>query len=295
MSRRVDAAAVGRILESVLLLRSAKLTELVKEEKRTRILSSQPLPHSAAAPLETAAQSAQDYLRACILDAVEVKAAPSSPSDESALTIVENALPANATATTASVGKASWQPRREIGSALEGRDLYQVDLSGARLSASFNRSNLASSNLIGSYFAHCTFNSCTLHLADLSGCQFHSCTFMSTNANAIKARRALFSHCVFHRADLRDWDAAGATFFQCSFTMSDLSRWHVDGQTTIIQPTDWGRCRRLDWQMKPGSGVRECRVFGDANVMHALSLGPAHKSACQPRLVNSVDCFPFSP
>lgn len=280
MSRRIDAAAVGRILESILFLRSASLTELVGGEKAPLTL-----PHgsrcdrSNPTKAESAMQSAQEYVRDSILAAVEIEAA-SPPLTESALTAEEGALSACMTNAGALTEKA-WQPRKEIGSALEGRDLHQVDLAGVRLSASFNRSNLADATLVGSYFAHCTFNSCVLRRADLSGGQFHSCTFMSADAGSVKARRAHFSHCVFHRADLCDWDAAGATFFRCSFTMSDLSRWRVDGQTTVITPTDWGRCRRLDWQMKPGSRQRECRVVCDAHAVHARSLGPPQKSACR--------------
>ncbi|KPA81226.1 hypothetical protein ABB37_03646 [Leptomonas pyrrhocoris] len=279
MGRRIDSAAVGRILESVLLLRSARLTGILSRGESPLLP-----PHSSTAiagarlEAESAIRSAREYLRDALLDAVEIEA---SSSAGSSLVVVEDPRLASSKKGVMLTEK-TWEPRKEIGSVLEGRDLRQMDLSGARLSASFNRSDLTDAALVGSYFAHCTFNSCVVHNADLSGGQFHSCTFMSTDASRVTARRAHFSHCTFHRADLCDWDACGATFFQCSFTMSDLSRWHVDGQTTVIKPVDWGRCRRLNWTMKPGSGLRECRVVGDVNAMGALSLGPPHRPGCRP-------------
>lgn len=280
MSRRVDAAAVSRILESVFLLRSAKLTGLVASAKAPRFSHDAQRQGAAThSSVNEAVRSAKDYFRDSILDAVEIEAPP-APSSESALAVVQTSLTTIDNDITAPSAK-SWQPRREVGTVLEGRDLSSLDLSGVRLSASFNRSSLAHASLTGSYFAHCTFNSCDLRGADLAGCQFHSCTFMSADARDVNAHRAHFSHCTFHRADLCSWNATGATFFQCAFTLSDLTRWKVDGQTTVIKPTDWGRCRRLDWQMKPGSTVRQCRVVGDMSAVHALSLGPAHASACQ--------------
>lgn len=279
MSRRIDSRAVARILEAAFLLRSARLSTLASDGQ-TAPSSSQTSGHSAGTRSATdpATRSARGYLRESVLNAVEIGA---SSSRGSALTVAEESHLARKK-DAAAVAERLWRPRKEIGTALEGRDLHLIDLSGARLSASFNRSNLSGAVLAGCYFAHCTFNSCVLRTADLSGGEFHSCTFMSTDAENVKACRAHFSHCTFHRANLCNWDASGATFFQCSFTMSDLSRWHVDGQTTVIKPADWGRCRRLSWRMAPRSGVRGCSVIGDSKTMHALSLGPPQQSACFP-------------
>ncbi|KPI84171.1 hypothetical protein ABL78_6777 [Leptomonas seymouri] len=283
MSRRMDSAAVGRILEAVLLLRSARITALVNSgESPTLPPRSSVRSADSRLEVDSAVRSAQENARDALLDAVEIEA--SSPAG-SALTVAKDPR-STSSEEAAMFTRRMWQPRKEIGSVLEGRDLRHMDLSGVRLSASFNRCDLADAALVGSYFANCTFNACALHRADLSGGQFHSCTFVSTDASGATACRAHFSHCTFHRADLCNWDASGATFFQCSFTMSDLSRWRVDGQTTVIKPIDWGRCRRLNWSMKPGSGLRECRVVGDLNTVNALSLPPPQKSACRP-LFNS--------
>lgn len=267
MSRRVNAAAVGQILESLFLLRSSRLAE-------SAVTGPLSTPHSAT---EEATSAARGLLRDSLLAAVEIAA---SDAEGTSLAVTGQAV----TLSKAPVpsGTAAWVPRAEVGTVLEGRDLHLIDLSGARLSASFNRSDLTEALFLGTCAAHCTFNSCELRRADLSGAQFHSCTFLSADATGVVARRAHFSHCVFHRADLSDWDASGATFFQCTFTLSDLSRWLVDGQTTVVKPTGWGRCRRLEWRMKPGSAVRECRVVGDAGAAGALSLAPAARSACRP-------------
>ncbi|KAK7199989.1 Pentapeptide repeats (9 copies) [Novymonas esmeraldas] len=271
MSRHANAAAAGRILESLFLLRSSRLVESVTDG---------PAPAPDSSSEEGATHSARQLLREAVLGAVEIEAVAgnthtSVPAVQPSPLTKGHAAPA--------LSATAWRPRREIGTVLEGRDLHKIDLAGGRVSASFSRSDLSESLLLGTYFANCTFNSCDLCRADMSGAQFHSCTFLSADATAAVARRAHFSHCVFHRADLSDWDAAGATFFQCSFAMSDLSRWHVDGQTTVVKPTDWGRCRRLDWVMKPGSPSRQCRVVGDASATAALSLAPAEESACRRR------------
>ncbi|KAG5465575.1 hypothetical protein CUR178_00282 [Leishmania enriettii] len=277
MSRRVNAAAVGQILEALFLLRSSRLTEASTIGLAPSV-SSECSTQVSGSTSGAAVDCARSLLRDCVLTAVEIESAQADPSStltiqaDPSVTAEKSTLPLNSAA--------AWRPRKEIGTVLEGRDLHRINLSGTRLSASFNRSDLSEATFLGTYFAHCTFNSCDLRSASLEGAQFHSCTFLSTGASAAVARRALFSHCVFHRADLSDWDAAGAIFFHCSFALSDLSRWSVDGQTTMVRPTDWGRCRRLDWTMKPGSSARECRVIGDANTTRALSLAPAERSSC---------------
>ncbi|GET93346.1 hypothetical protein, conserved [Leishmania tarentolae] len=279
MSRRVNAEAVGQILEALFLLRSSRLAETSTAESASSVAlgCSTPKPGSTS---KAAVDSARRLLRGCVLTAVEIE--PMHPDPSSLLVIEGDPSTAVKRSPFSSSSAAVWRPRKEIGTVLEGRDLHRIDLSGTRLSASFNRSDLSEAILLGTYFAHSTFNLCDLRRANLSGAEFHSCTFLSTNASAAVARRAHFSHCTFHRADLSNWDAAGATFFQCSFTLSDLSRWSLDGQTTVVNPTNWGRCRRLDWVMKPGSSVRECCVIGDANTTNALSLAPAEKSSCHP-------------
>ncbi|CBZ26120.1 conserved hypothetical protein [Leishmania mexicana MHOM/GT/2001/U1103] len=279
MSRRVNAEAVGQILEALFLLRSSRLAETTTTGSASSVPSgcSTPEPGSTS---EDAVDCARRLLRDCVLTAVEIE--PAQPDPSSLLAVEADPSIAVKKSHFSLSSAAAWRPRREIGAVLEGRDLHRIDLSGTRLSASFNRSDLSEAVLLGTYFAHCTFNLCDLRRANMAGAQFHSCTFLSTDMSAAAVRRAHFSHCIFHRADLSDWDAAGATFFQCSFTLSDLSRWSLDGQTTVVSPTDWGRCRRLDWVMKPGSSVRECRVVGDANATTALSLAPAEKSSCHP-------------
>ncbi|KAG5464102.1 hypothetical protein LSCM1_00282 [Leishmania martiniquensis] len=277
MSRRVNAAAIGKILEALFLLRSSRLAETFTTEFVPSV-SSDCSAQESGSNSGAAVDCARSLLRDSVLSAVEIESTQAGPS--SLLTVQADPSAIARRSSVPSSSATAWCPRREIGTVLEGRDLQGIDLSGTRLSASFNRSDLSEANLLGTYFAHCTFNSCDLRKANLAGTQFHSCTFLSTDASAATACQALFSHCVFHRADLSEWDAAGATFFQCSFTLSDLSRWSVDGQTTVVKPTDWGRCRRLDWIMKPGSSVRECRVVGDANATRALSLAPAEGSSC---------------
>ncbi|CAJ09227.1 conserved hypothetical protein [Leishmania major strain Friedlin] len=279
MSRRVNTEAVSQILEALVLLRSSRLAETSTAGSASSVSSG----YSTLEPgstSEAAVDCARRLLRDCVVSAIEIE--PTQPDPSSLLVAEADPSMAAKKSPFSLSSAAAWRPRREIGAVLEGRDLHRIDLSGTRLSASFNRSDLSEAVLLGTYFAHCTFNLCDLRKANMAGAQFHSCTFLSTDASAAAARRAHFSHCMFHRADLSDWDAAGATFFQCSFTLSDLSRWSLDGQTTVVSPTDWGRCRRLDWVMKPGSSVRECRVFGDANAANALSLAPAEKSSCHP-------------
>ncbi|KAG5490148.1 hypothetical protein JKF63_00267 [Porcisia hertigi] len=278
MSRRVNAAAISQILEAFFLLRSSRLAEFstVGSERSASSVSSTQEPASTS---KYALDCARCLLRESLLSAVEIEGIQSGSS--SLLAVETNPSLADKKSTPSSSAPA-WRPRREIGTVLEGRDLHRIDLSGTRLSASFNRVDLSEALLLGTYFAHCTFNSSDLRKANLAGAQFHSCTFLSTDASDVIACRAYFSHCVFHRADLSHWDAAGATFFQCSFTMSDLSHWYVDGQTVVVKPIDWGRCRRLDWVMKPGSSLRECRVVGDASAMSSASLAPAEKSSCHP-------------
>ncbi|CAJ1012758.1 putative Pentapeptide repeat (8 copies)/Pentapeptide repeat (9 copies) [Leishmania naiffi] len=277
MSRRVNTEAMGQILEALFLLRSSRLAEASTDGSAPSV-SSEYSTQKTSLTSGTAVDCARHLLRDSVLSAIEIE---STQPDSSSLLIIKADPSVTAKKSAYSLSSsAAWRPRKEIGTVLEGRDLHRIDLSGTRLSASFNRSDLSEAILIGTYFAHCTFNLCDLRKANLAGAQFYSCTFLSTDASAAAARRAHFSHCVFHRADLSDWDAAGATFFQCSFTLSDLSRWSVDGQTTVVKPTSWGRCRRLDWVMRPGSSVRECRVVGDANTTTALSLAPAEKSSC---------------
>lgn len=167
------------------------------------------------------------------------------------------------------------RPAEEIGSALEGRRLQGLSLDGLRFTASFNRSDLSHCSLARCYAAYSTFNLSRMTQCDLTGAQFHSCTFLGADAAGVRACNARFSHCQFRQCDLTGWDVRGATFFRCSFALSDLSRWGYDAQTTVIEPVEWSRCRRLGWHAdRAGTAVRECRVVW-RGMEQALSLPPA--------------------
>ncbi|KAF5221106.1 hypothetical protein ECC02_005818 [Trypanosoma cruzi] len=157
----------------------------------------------------------------------------------------------------------------EVGTLMEGRRLVGIDLACTRLSGSFNRSDLSGANFTGAFADHSTFNLARMQGCKLAGAQFHSCTFLASDAAGADARRGRFSQCVFCRANMTDWDVRGATFYRCVFKLSDLSRWVYDSQTTVVEPVDWGRCRRLGW-MTPSEDCGDCLVVGKGGVVPSL-------------------------
>lgn len=284
MSLRVSTAIVGELLEALFLLRSCRLHALPQKNstKPKQLAQSDLLP----IPESPAVEAAKDLVRAIVLEATEIETStsPSLPSEsQNGSAVIHPVSSAVSGSTIAAAGAKKLHPRYEIGTALEGRDLRRIDLAGSRITFSVNRSDLSGASFVGTFFAHCTFNVSSLYGAEISGAKFSSCTFVGTSAVGVVARCSHFSHCIFQRADLRQWDSSGATFFRCSFTLCDMSQWKVDGQTTIISPIDWARCRRLDWIMHPGSRVRECRVVNEnGSAEHALSLPPREgpRSSC---------------
>lgn len=175
----------------------------------------------------------------------------------------------------AELATATAAPRAEIGSALEGRRLKGLDVSGARLTADFNRADLSHASFMGCVVANSTFNLSDAARMCVAGAQFHTCTFFGTAAPQVEARGARFAHCIFRQADLRDWDVRGATFFRCTFTLCDLSGWRYDAETRVVDPVDWRRCRREGWSASKGAAVHACCVTGPA--ANALSLPPAEE------------------
>lgn len=271
MERRLSRPAISAILEALRTHRKAALLSLPCSTPCFRAALPLPLdgsstqqPDRGLSALTDVEKLTRDAVREAVLRASEIQRAPSPTSS----THDETWGTKNAKAST---------PQAEVGSVLEGRRLHQLDLSGTRLAASFNRSDLSQCNFTGSYVAHSTFNLARLRCADLSGAQVHSCTFYSCDAVGVNARRARFSHCVFRQADLRGWCVCGATFFHCTFTLCDLSEWEFDGETVVVEPTDWSRCRRLKWRTSKSCPLHECRVVGP-HAARALSLPPATRT-----------------
>lgn len=161
----------------------------------------------------------------------------------------------------------------EIGTILEGRRLVGLCFDNERLSTTFNRSDLSHTSFIGAVLTHSTFNLARLTCCDLRRAQFHSCTFIGADFANVDARQARFSHCVFHRVEMSRWRVQGSTFYCCSFALSDLSSWSYDSQTTIVDPNDWDRCRRLQWACM-GSVQSDCRVVFGSNANSRSDLKP---------------------
>ncbi|EPY27300.1 hypothetical protein STCU_05820 [Strigomonas culicis] len=250
MSKKISVRAVGDILDALHIARTGTLMQipyLEAEASSAAPSTTAPAPLSPSA-LRGAETACAPLLRETILNAVELVKAKHPRTSAQAV------------------------PREEVGAALERRQLRHVDLGGARLTGSFNSSDLSHSSFCGSHVSSSTFNLSDLTHADLSGGEWYKCTFVGTVAPGVDATRARFAYCVFKQANLRDWRVGGASFVSCTFTMSDLTGWVYDSQTMVRDPTDWGRCRRLRWRAAPGSRVRECPVFGSA--ARALSLPP---------------------
>lgn len=252
MQRKLAVASIASILEALSIKREATLLALASEDGATAEEPSpchSPRPHSTSLPpaVMSAELLCNDVVQQSVLEAVTLQTRP---------------VPGQPVAAKA-----------EIGSALEGRRLCGLSLDGARLTSSFNRSDLTESSWRRTYVVYTTFNLSCLHQACLRDAQFHSCTFIGVDAVRVDARGGRFSHCVFRQADLRLWNVCGAIFFGCTFTLSDLTGWTFDGQTTVLEPVDWGRCRRLDWTAGPGSTCGS--VFVPGHHVQALSLPPA--------------------
>ncbi|ESL12185.1 hypothetical protein TRSC58_00052 [Trypanosoma rangeli SC58] len=256
MERRLRRTAMMQVLDALNLQRKAALLSLPFEAS----LSTRFSHHASAAPspasrlLGTSLDTEKEvmpFVRDAVLQALE-------PSPRT---------------------HADGKPEPEwpdVGTLMEGRRLVGIDLACTRLSGTFNRCDLSGSNFTGAFADHGTFNLTRMQGCSLAGAQFHSCTFLAADAAGVDARRGRFSQCVFCRANLIDWDVRGASFYRCVFTMSDLSRWVYDGQTTVMEPVDWGRCRRLGWST-PAQDCGDCRVVGKAS--GALSLRPREPPA----------------
>nr|CCC93876.1 unnamed protein product [Trypanosoma congolense IL3000] len=164
--------------------------------------------------------------------------------------------------------------KTENGNVMEGRRLVSLDLACTRLSTSFNRCDLSNAIFIDALVDHCTFNLASMACCNLAGAQFHSCTFLATDAVGIDARRGRFSYCNFCRANMIGWDVRGATFYRCSFALCDMSQWVYDGQTTVVEPVSWERCRRTKWMKTGTNNTGEFRVVRGTGKGCGLSLPP---------------------
>ncbi|RNF19640.1 uncharacterized protein Tco025E_04015 [Trypanosoma conorhini] len=249
MERRLHRTAMAQVLDALNVQRKAALLSLPLEASLSTSPAC-PAPPSPASRLLSSQLDTEKALMPFLRDAV-VRALEPSPQ--------------------ARAGGKTTSEWPEVGTLMEGRRLVGIDLACTRLSGTFNRSDLSGADLTGAFADHSTFNLARMQGCSLAGAQFHSCTFLAADAAGVDARRGRFSQCVFCRANLIDWDVRGASFYRCVFTMSDLSRWVYDAQTTVMEPVDWGRCRRLDWTT-PAAGCGDCRVVGKAG--GALSLPP---------------------
>lgn len=137
----------------------------------------------------------------------------------------------------------------EIGLALEGRDLSDMDLSHLRkpILVSFRRCDLSRAHLDKTTFrSPAAFDSSICRRASMIEAQFHGVTFAAADVQSCDLRLARFKSCIFDRCDFRRCDMRGATFAQCRFTQCDFSESTLDKDTAFIFPEDWHACRRFD-------------------------------------------------
>lgn len=292
MNRHLNSLAIVKIIDALNIRRQAALLslpyvegdEVIMRKRRRHDFPSTAYARQMTAPLN-AERECNELVEAAIADAISLQPPQKSEATrESALSLSESSLvppqrgdnDSDGTRGSAKLPSQQPTPCAEIGSALEGRRLQGLALDGLRFTASFNRSDLSLCSLKRCYAVYSTFNLARLNEVNLSGAQVHSCTFVGAEARHVMALNCRFSHCQFKQCDMHNWDVRGATFFRCSFSLSDLSGWVYDGQTTVIEPVDWSRCRRLAWHVNSQLPVGDCRVVGKGTEK-ALSLPPPAK------------------
>ncbi|ORC85229.1 uncharacterized protein TM35_000372020 [Trypanosoma theileri] len=243
MERRLNRTLMAQVMDAINIQRKAALLSLPFESSLASSYTSSKTNSASSmrlldGPLSTE-REVMPFLRDAVLEAIE---RPLESPD--------------------------WNQERksnvEVGTILEGRRLVGLNLACARLCGSFNRSDLSGTDFTDAFASHSTFNLARMPRCCLTGAQFHSCTFLATEASYVDARSGRFSHCVFRRTDMTGWDVRGATFYNCDFTMSELSDWVYDGQTIVVAPVGWSRCRRLGWDARGNSAAPQSCIIGGA-------------------------------
>lgn len=147
----------------------------------------------------------------------------------------------------------------DVGTVLEGRNLSQLDLSKADLSASFNRANLRYTSFDICRIWSATFDGADMRRASLQGAEVRNCTFVAADLQSADLSGARFTNCRFIRCNLRRSTLHSAIFHNCDFTMADLSDACVNPHTFFFHPEGWGVCRRLNW-ISPAADAPNPRV-----------------------------------
>jgi uncharacterized protein YjbI with pentapeptide repeats len=139
----------------------------------------------------------------------------------------------------------------DLGGVLEGRDMSQLVLDGANISASFRRADLKFASFGGCRLIGCCFDNCDIRCASFEGAEMERCTFVGAQLEGALLSGAKIMNTSFRRSNMKYVTAYKSLFLRCDFSMADLSLMEVNSETCFSDATGWRYCRRVGWKLPP--------------------------------------------